>query len=84
MVSAFEIDKDEYKHNFEKEEHGFYVSLKSDAAHDFKIDQPALLPANFIYLLVEQTFILPPISLGVISDPDPPHRLYIRNSVFLI
>ena len=35
MASAFELDKEEYKHNFKKEDHTYNVSVKSGIAHDF-------------------------------------------------
>ena len=84
MASAFELDKEEYKHNFEKEEHGCFISLNSDTVHDFKIDHQAALPVNFIYSLVEETFIQPTFSSDIFTNPDPPQRLYLLNLVFLI
>ncbi len=84
MASAFELDKEEYKHNFKKEDHTYIVSLKSGIAHDFKIDHPAALPVNFISLLVDEKFIPQTSSFNRFKDPDPPERLYIRNSVFRI
>ena len=84
MASAFEVDKEEYKHNFKKEDHTYIVSLKSGVAHDFKIDHPASLPVNFIILLVEERFVQQTSSFNRFTDPDPPERLYIRYSVFRI
>lgn len=84
MASAFELDKEEYKHNFKKEDHTYNVSSKSGIAHNFKIDLPAALPVNFISLLVEERFVQQTSSFTLFTDPDPPERLYIRYSVFRI
>jgi hypothetical protein len=84
MASSFELNKEEYKHNFKKEDHTYIVSLKSGIAHDFKIEHPAALPVNFISLLVEERFVQQTPSFNLFTDPDPPERLYIRNSVFRI
>ena len=84
MASALELDKEEYKHNFNKEDHTYVVSLKSDIAHDFKIDHPAALPVNFISLLVQKSFTQQTSSLNRFTDQDPPERLYILYSVFRI
>ena len=35
MASAFELDKEEYKHNFKKEDHTYNVSVKLGIAHEF-------------------------------------------------
>ncbi len=69
MASAFELNKEEYKHNFNKEDHTYIVSLKSGIAHDFKIDHPGALPVNFISLLVEERFIQQTSSFNLFTDP---------------
>ena len=84
MASAFELNKEEYKHNFKNEDHTYNVSSKPGIAHDFKIDHPAALAVNFISLLVQESFVQQTSSFNLFTDPDPPERLYIRYSVFRI
>ena len=84
MASAFELNTEEYKHNFKKEDHTYNVSSKPGIAYDFKIDHPAALAVNFISLLVEERFVQQTSSFNLFTDPDPPERLYIRYSVFRI
>ena len=83
-ASTFELDKEEFKQNFKKEDHTYITSSNSVTAHDFKIDHPAALPVNLISLLVEERFVQQTSSFTLFPDPDPPERLYIRYSVFRI
>lgn len=84
MASALELNEEEFKHNFKKEDHTYISSVKTDDGNDFHLDHPIALPVNSFFLIAEEKFIELPATSVFFTDPDPPNKLYIRNSVFRI
>lgn len=84
MASAFELNKEEFKNNFKKEDHTYIISAKSSTFHDFHIDHPVPLPVNLIRVIVEERFVEQSHAYNFFTDPDPPDKIYICNSVFRI
>lgn len=84
LFSTFELNKEEFKHNFKKEDHTYITTAKTVSGHDFHLDHPVALPVNPIRLIVEEKFIQEPRAYHFFTNPDPPPKLYIRNSVFRI
>lgn len=84
LSSAFELDNAEFKQNFKKEVHSYIIAAKSGTVHDFHLDHPIALPVNPISLIVQEKFIQQSATYSFLTNPDPPNKLYIRNSVFLI
>jgi len=84
MASAFELNKEEFKHNFKKEDHTYLSYAKTDNSNTFHLAHPVVLPVKPFSLLVEEKFIEQSAAYSFFTDPDPPNKLYIRNSVFRI
>lgn len=84
IASAFELDNEEFKQNFKKECHSYIIAAKSGAVHDFHIDHPVALLVNLIFQLPEEKFIQQQSACSFFINPDPPDKLYIRNSILRI
>jgi len=84
LASAFEVNNEEFKQNFKKESYSYIIAAKSGAVHDFHLDHPVALPVNLIFQIAEEKFIQQQATCSFFTDPDPPNKLYIRNSVFRI
>ncbi len=83
-TSVFELDNDEFKQNFKKEDQSYTIAVNSGAVHDFHLDHPVALPVNTISPIVREKFIQQLTTSIFFKNPDPPNKLYIRNSVFRI
>lgn len=83
-TSVFELDNEEFKQNFKKEDQSYIIAVNSGAVHDFHLDHPVALPVNPISLIVQEKFIQQSATYSFFTNPDPPNKLYIRNSVFRI
>lgn len=81
---TFELNKEEFKQNFNKEEHAYITTANSGSGQDCPIDRPVALPENPFRIVVEEKFIQQLQPYTFFSDPDPPSALYILNSVFRI
>lgn len=84
MASAFELNKEEFKHNFQNEDHTYISSAKTDNSNNFHLDHPVALPVKPYSFIVEEKFIKQPATYSFFTDSDPPNKLYILNSVFRI
>lgn len=83
LASALELDTKECKQNYNKETHT-YFSSKPDTAQTSHLEIAAALPAYILSLWFADRVSQPADTYYSIADPDPPERLYLRNSVFLI
>lgn len=84
IASAVELNKEEFKQNFKKENHTYITTAKSGVGHNYHLDHPVALPENPIRIVAEEKFIQQLQAFTFFTDPDPPERLYIRYSVFRI
>ena len=83
LTPALELDSKECKQNYAKENH-FSICLTSDTYQFSNLEVAAALPAyilscRFAEQILQQTYTL----LSAV-EPDPPERLYLHHSVFLI
>ena len=83
LMQTMELDGNERKQNYEKETHTYISCTKT--TETFNLTSPtADIAIDFLY----HNFFIPTtetISSEIyFKDPDPPQRLYLRHSVFLI
>ncbi|MGI8952255.1 MAG: hypothetical protein ACR2FN_11830 [Chitinophagaceae bacterium] len=79
-----ELDSNEVKQNYAKENHIYFcitVSNDNSLSHfNTHLEFPTY-SSNFYY---KSKLSLQKICFSFLTDPDPPDKIYLRNSVFLI
>ena len=84
LSSALELDNKERKQNYENENHSFICSAIETYQFTYLEVAPDLPAFDIFCWSSEQVVLQKTYNWLSTTEPDPPGRLYLRNSVFLI
>ena len=82
--SVFELDKEECKQNYEKENHSYITCVKTVDNSTSHFDTPLELETFFVNIQPVYFVFVKSLAFSSFINDDPPDKLYLLHSSLLI